>query len=201
MAATFDTLECGFYSGISDALEVAVTSQDEWSSLWERHTSGQSPPPPLPDIPFNTDMVICVFCGERSSGGHSVAVKSIDSSGGGLSVVYEVSSPPPGAMTTCAVTQPHHIVRLQRTDLPVTFTRKAAPPPAPSARATFLLTFDAAKKEEATALATSLEGVSDSRSMFGGDILCVTFDTSVVAVELCQERLQGIDGVLSVEKD
>ena len=125
MAVSFETLEQGEDSGLSEAAEAAITSKEEWASFWERHTSISDPPPALPDVSFDTEMVIYVFSGECGSGGHSVSIKSIEESSGNLSVVYEKSSPPPDAMCTEALTQPHHIVRLKKSDLPVTFSSTA----------------------------------------------------------------------------
>ena len=196
MAVSFDTLQQGAYSGISDAVEAAVTSKEEWGIFWEKHASTQSPAPVLPDIPFDTDMVIYVFCGERSSGGHSVSIKSIEASGGNLKVVYETISPPPGGVCTMAMTQPHHMVRLKKCDLPVTFSGTAAPA-IPASEMKFLVTFDAAKKEAATQKINSMSEVVDVRSMFDGDILCVQVDAAGDA----QSMLKSIDGVASVERD
>ena len=201
MAVSFDTLAQGTHSGISDAVEAVITSKEEWSSLWKKHTSKSSPPPELPDMPFDTDMIVYVFSGQQGSGGHSVSIKSIEESSGSLRVVYETTSPPPGAMCTMALTQPHHIVRLKKCDLPVTFSCTAAAPPAPVGWTKFLLTFDAAQKDSAAEKINSMSEVLDVKSMFGGDILCVQLDTTSMSVEEAQTKLQQIDGVKSVERD
>mmetsp|Transcript_36612 Transcript_36612/g.85853 ORF Transcript_36612/g.85853 Transcript_36612/m.85853 type:complete len:203 (-) Transcript_36612:102-710(-) len=201
MVENFDTLAQGSYSGISHALEAAMTSKEEWSSFWEKHTSNESPPPALPDVTFGTDMVICVFSGECGTGGHAVEIKRVEASSTSLSVAYETTSPPPGAICTEALTQPHHIVRLKACDLPVTFSCAAAPHPASAGGATFLLTIDAVKKDVATETIQSKAEVFSVKPMFDGEILCVQLDTSSLSVEDAQAMLQCIDGVLSVERD
>ena len=129
-----------------------------------------------------------------------MGIQSIEQSSGNLRVVYETTSPPPGAMCTMALTQPHHIVRLKKCDLPVTFSCSEAAP-LKSGGTKFLLTLDAAKRDDAAQKIRAAAAVSDVQSMFGGDILCVQLDGSSMSVEDGQTMLQGIDGVLSVERD
>ena len=128
-------------------------------------------------------------------------IKRVEASSTSLSVAYETTSPPPGAICTEALTQPHHIVRLKACDLPVTFSCAAAPHPASAGGATFLLTIDAVKKDVATETIQSKAEVFSVKPMFDGEILCVQLDTSSLSVEDAQAMLQCIDGVLSVERD
>merc|ERR1712023_554169 len=95
------------------------------------------PPPPLVEVDFATEMIICICLGTRSSGGYGVEVKSVDDVGGDLIVKYETSSP--SGMATMALTQPHHIVRVARSDKSVKFEGNAAP--LPLRPSMFMLTF------------------------------------------------------------
>ncbi|MFN0060013.1 MAG: hypothetical protein ACKVX7_16260 [Planctomycetota bacterium] len=47
----------GSFSGLPNGDFLATTSQT-WGMLWTQHSSGVTPPPPVPPIDFTTDMVI-----------------------------------------------------------------------------------------------------------------------------------------------
>lgn len=116
---TFTTIDNGSQSGIGErGLHVART-EAEWTALWKRHTSRTQPAPPTPKVDFNADMVIAVFAGTKKSGGYSLGISRIKEAGNKLMVDVVESSPRPGAMTTMALTQPFHIVKLQKSSLPV----------------------------------------------------------------------------------
>lgn len=59
--------------------EVAIArSADEWLVLWRRHGGLQLPGPEMPDVDFESDMVIAMFLGERPTGGFGVHVRAVD---------------------------------------------------------------------------------------------------------------------------
>merc|ERR1719491_2255347 len=101
-------------------MNLAITTQGEWEGLWGRHASIRSPPAPLPAVNFSTEMVLCVFMGTRSSGGHAVKIKGIEKGAAVWKVFCETVSPG-GGMTTMALTQPFHMVRVEKTDVPIDF--------------------------------------------------------------------------------
>ncbi|CAJ1399871.1 unnamed protein product [Effrenium voratum] len=149
MAVAFDTILQGAYSGIEDQVKSVIGDQDAWAELWARHNAILHPPPALPDLDFANEMIVCLYAGQQGSGGYTACIRSIEDSEDGRRVSFELGCPPPGAMCTDALTQPHHLVRMPRTTLPVSF-REVVAPVEVATSATFLLTFDPAKKEEAT---------------------------------------------------
>ena len=85
------------------------------------------------------------------SGGYSIRVQSIDDAEGSRTIGVHFSCPPPDAITTCAMTQPHHVVRMPKSTLPVMFVEVVPPAPAEQAlEMRFLLTLDESKKDKAT---------------------------------------------------
>ena len=50
--------------------------------------------------------------------GYTACIRSIEDSEDGRRVSFELGCPPPGAMCTDALTQPHHLVRMPRTFWP-----------------------------------------------------------------------------------
>jgi len=102
---------------------VVIKNENDWKALWNSHASLLLPPKEPPLVDFQTEMIVAVFSGEKPTGGYSIEITRIqeDSTNHVLEAVVHESNPPPGAMVIQALTQPHHIVKLTRVELPVTF--------------------------------------------------------------------------------
>lgn len=109
---SFHTVLKGHRSGVPEPLQMVVRNQSEWSTLWQRHVSIEPSPPPLPAIDFSKEIVVAVFLGEKSTGGHDVEIVRIDQNNDVLLVAFVEKSPQPGGVVTQAFTQPFHIVRV-----------------------------------------------------------------------------------------
>jgi hypothetical protein len=70
-ASAWDKL-AGQSTEIRVKLCVVVRSQQEWGSLWVKHTGGKAEGRPAVD--FSKEMVVAVFLGERDTGGYKVDV-------------------------------------------------------------------------------------------------------------------------------
>jgi hypothetical protein len=68
-------------------------------------------------------MIVAVFSGEKKTGGYGIQITKIeeDQKKGELIVCLLETQPSLKAIVTQALTQPHHIVRTRRIDLPVKF--------------------------------------------------------------------------------
>eukprot|EP00928_Gymnodinium_smaydae_P032456 TRINITY_DN234_c1_g1_i1.p1 TRINITY_DN234_c1_g1~~TRINITY_DN234_c1_g1_i1.p1 ORF type:complete len:223 (+),score=49.28 TRINITY_DN234_c1_g1_i1:25-669(+) len=193
----FETIDKGTHSGIEDALETAVTSEAEWGDMWRRHTSKTSPAPPVPHVDFQQHMVVYVALGTCNSGGHAVEVKGVEQTAEALVVSYETEAPN-GGMTTCALTQPYHMVRVAKTALPVQFVRSAKAPPARPP--TFMLTFvDKGSAAEVMSAVKELD-IVESTNLLGA--------VGIGIVNIFAEKADGasaalaaVKGVASVEQD
>lgn len=117
----FSTVARGSQSGIRGPLQVVIRSASEWAELWRRHTAFAVPPPSVPQIDFGNEMVIGVLTGERRSGGYDVKILEVWRQADRLSVLYRETTPPTRALTTQALTYPHHLIRTERSDLNVVF--------------------------------------------------------------------------------
>lgn len=106
----FTTISQDDQSGIETPREVVVRTAREWEALWKEHR----PDDPPPRVDFSQSMAIGVFLGFRNTGGHSVAITSIERTADEIIVVWRESKPGPQAITSQVVTFPHHIVRTER---------------------------------------------------------------------------------------
>ena len=117
----WETIEQGTHSGIKEERGVVIREAQAWRNFWEEHVAGRYPKPELPFVDFVREMVIGYFLGERPTGGYVVEVEEIWVMEGKVSVRVGVRSPPPGDPVIQVLTQPCHLVRLGRFDLPVDF--------------------------------------------------------------------------------
>jgi len=75
-------------------------------------------------IDFSNEMVICVFDKIRSTGGFSVEIEEILIENDTTKVNYYIKKPAQGQMTSSVVTQPYHIVKMQKNDGVLVFIKK-----------------------------------------------------------------------------
>jgi hypothetical protein len=121
---SFQTIAKGYRSGVRESLQIVARNQAEWDGLWKRHVSIETNPAPTPGINFDKQIVVGLFLGEKTTGGHHVEIIRVEQSDGVFVIFYREKSPLPGTIVTQALTQPFHIIQLIRDDnLGVTFRR------------------------------------------------------------------------------
>jgi PrcB C-terminal len=113
---SFQTIARGYRSGVRESLQVVARNQAEWDSVWKRHVSIETNPPPPPAIDFNKQIVIGVFLGEKPTGGYDVEIIRAEQSDGALVLHYREKSPLPGSIAIQVLTQPFHIIQVVRDD-------------------------------------------------------------------------------------
>lgn len=119
-------------SGIRERRRDVITDPAEWETLWDEIQTHVMPKPPVPAIDFGTRMVIFASMGERTSGGHTIAVLEAAQEDDSLYVVIEEATPGIQCMTTDVVTTPAVAVSVPRTASTVLFVeREIAYPCAP----------------------------------------------------------------------
>lgn len=122
---SFSTVERGVSSGIRERAQRVIGTVEEWRALWASHYSTALSPPPLPPIDFSREMIIAVFMGEQRTGGFSLEIKKVEEREGRLQVPFLEHSPAPGSPVLQVLTQPYHMIRLPRTELPVQIVRQS----------------------------------------------------------------------------
>lgn len=120
---SFVNLDKGFRSGLRERKFAVIKTANEWKELWSSHMSGSIPPKALPSVDFQTEMIVAVFSGEKMTGGYGVEITKIEEARQKrvLTVTIRDSKPPADAIVTQALTQPFHIVKLEKVELAVTF--------------------------------------------------------------------------------
>ena len=112
---TLHNLAKGARSGIHEPIQLAIRNQDDWNRFWKRHSSTEINPATPPRIDFDSEMVVAIFLGEKSTGGYAVEIVRAEQSDSSLYFYYRENSPSPNSMVTQAFTQPFHLVRVAKT--------------------------------------------------------------------------------------
>lgn len=120
---TFQTLARGANGGVCESRNAVVKTESEWAALWKAvHAQGE---PPAPHVDFSKQMVIAVFQGERSSGGHSIEVKKMVEEGGQVKVLVEEVAPGKNCLSAMVITCPYHLVVTAKRNGEVSFSRQS----------------------------------------------------------------------------
>lgn len=118
------TISKGAQSGIKQRLLVTVKDKEGWADLWAQHTSRVVPVPMLPEVDFSREMVVAAFMGEKRTGGYDIEIISATRTAEAVSILFTERAPAPDRFVIQVLTHPYHVVRVARTDLPVTFVRQ-----------------------------------------------------------------------------
>jgi len=106
---------------------LALRDEVAWAALWAEHTVGQEPDPPVPEIDLVREMAIVFFWGEKPSSGYEAEIVEVILRSDLLQVRVGVRLPSTQAIVLPVLTQPFHLVRVPRSDLPVEFETVEAP--------------------------------------------------------------------------
>lgn len=119
------TLAHESYSGIVTAVRLVVTDSRAWGIVWQRVYSNVRPEPPRPTVDFGAEAVLVASLGERGTGGYDIRIDSIVTFDSGIEVHVTAGAPGPACVTTQALTQPVHMVRVSRPRGPVFFEERS----------------------------------------------------------------------------
>jgi hypothetical protein len=118
-------------SGVHDRRDVVIKEKAAWAALWAEHVSqmrvvSDTGTPvkdtrPVPDIDFNTQMVVGVFLGMGGNGCSSTSIASLSTDGKTITVRHSDTVPGIGIMCAMYVPSPAQLVAVPRSDLPVKF--------------------------------------------------------------------------------
>jgi hypothetical protein len=120
----FETIEQGeisFYRYSDSSFcgsDILIKDGKTWEAFWTQHSAGIEPKPPLPAVDFTHEMVVATILGyQTSGGGPSIHIQEININESGRCILVMIEeNETPGPLTV--ITNPFHIVRLKRLNLP-----------------------------------------------------------------------------------
>ena len=125
----FDTLQYedgtdvqGDTSGITAKRLEVIRDINTFTEFWSDHAAGRAPQPAQPEVAFGTDMIVAAFMGQRTTDGYAVTVEEVRENNDFIVIEIELETPGDNCAVTQSVTQPHHVIVLPDSDLPVQFS-------------------------------------------------------------------------------
>jgi hypothetical protein len=108
-SVSFVVIEAGSNAMTDTRKNVAARDEASLARLWQMaHGDGSAPPA----IDFDTEYVIGVFAGQKSSGGHTIEVQSVSDLGDTRTLTVAITSPGPTCIVTQAFTSPYQLIRV-----------------------------------------------------------------------------------------
>ncbi len=114
----FETIDLGYYCDHLEREDYIIQTQEEWDDLWQK-TYGASLE--ASDINFSSTIVLAVYMGVRATGGYRIEITNIGENEEHIRVYIRETRPSPFDFVTMALTQPYHIVKLNRTPKLIVF--------------------------------------------------------------------------------
>ena len=118
----FETVSQRVYSGHPERASYIIDNEEEWQGLWQKITGKIIPQPALPEVDFESYMLLAHFMGQRMSGGYGVEFVIVLGVGEKIKVVILEISPGPDCGVTAALTASYHVVQIPRTEKEIEFT-------------------------------------------------------------------------------
>jgi protease stability complex PrcB-like protein len=113
------------FSGIRTPTRSVVRDSSAWRVTWQQINQPFFPPPPLPTVDFNREMVLLAGMGTQPSGGYELLIERATRDTTGIEVQLRRISPGAGCPVSAVLTQPLDLVRVPFSDQPVRFSERA----------------------------------------------------------------------------
>lgn len=102
----FRTVTSGAYASSETATTAVAADETEYARLWQTLIGSGT----APAVDFTRETAVFLLGGQRNTGGYSVEVRGVTLEGETLVVDGEVQAPPPGSVTTQALTSPYRVI-------------------------------------------------------------------------------------------
>ena len=106
-----------YLCGIKTKRYSAINTQAELETLWRSAFPGVQ----IPEIDFTKQTVLAAFLGEKPSGGYEVTITGVKTEADKAVVSVTEKQPPAGAAAAAVMTQPFHIITVDKITTPVIF--------------------------------------------------------------------------------
>ncbi len=123
----FETVVRSSNSGFSTPQREVIRNAGDWADAWNLLYGRHGSAPPLPGIDFGREMVVLAAMGTSNNGCFQVEIISIRLRRAALDIEVTEFEPAPGCACTEAITQPVHVVRLERLALAENFIVQRRP--------------------------------------------------------------------------
>lgn len=108
-----------------DSIRYVIRESETWGNIWAQATRGQASAPPLPVVDFSRSIVLLVGAGKLRTG-DQIHVDSVGTRNGRLVAVVRTTV---DCHSIPNAAYPFELVRVKRSDRPVTFVERRAKAP------------------------------------------------------------------------
>jgi hypothetical protein len=105
--------------GITNRLNEVITNPISFENFWKATYRGMDPIPDIPKVNFAEDMVIAVSPGLMTTGGYDAEIVMIQDKKTKIEVTILLTRP--SGVVTEVLTQPHHIIKLKKSGVPIVY--------------------------------------------------------------------------------
>lgn len=112
---TFKTLAKNASGEAHEAKNLVIKNREEWEKLWEALNQNVAEKPALPEVDFNTRMIVAIFAGDKPNPGYDIAVLETFTVGKkGMRITYQVTKPGGACVYPAVISQPYHIIETDK---------------------------------------------------------------------------------------
>ena len=113
------------YSGLSDSVRTVVRDSTSWIEVWRAISRPFYPPPPLPRVDFEHEMVVIAALGARPTAGYDIVIEGARQDSAAVEIALRTLSPAPGCPVSAAMTQPVDLATVPASPRAVRFREKS----------------------------------------------------------------------------
>jgi hypothetical protein len=112
---TFRTLQAGSYASQSVTAPQLIVARDAvtFRNAWNIYVRQGEPPA----IDFKKETAVFLFAGRKNTGGYSIEVKSVKTSGKQIVIDAAIKPPPPDSFSTQALTSPFVVIAIEKPNM------------------------------------------------------------------------------------
>lgn len=118
---SFETVLSEIYSNHNSKMEYIIKDEIKWKEIWNIVYANIEPTPKIIDIDFEKYMLIAVFQGIKNTGGYNIEIEKIIETVDTLEIYIKETKPSAEDMVSEALTQPCHIIKIEKIDKEVKF--------------------------------------------------------------------------------
>ncbi|MGB0887377.1 MAG: protease complex subunit PrcB family protein [Vicingaceae bacterium] len=111
---SFTELKSGNASDYNNAETIKINTKEEFKPVWEKCYAKYDRKPALPEIDFNTNMLVVIALGERNSGGYSLQVEKVIESKNTITITATETKPGVNCASASVMVYPFQIILLPK---------------------------------------------------------------------------------------
>ncbi len=119
---SFELLVQHSHGGYDKPQIKVIKEPTELQEIYAKINMTRRPGFPIPEVDFDTEMIIGLYMGEKNTGGFSIGIDSVEETKKEL-IIHVKETTPEGGMVTMAICQPFCIVKMPATKKEIVFKK------------------------------------------------------------------------------